>query len=666
MPTTIKVDPYETSSLGDANYEKLYTYPDVLGDMRPTHSKQHKAILQMVMDWAKEGKELMDSKDEVYSEVEDTLGVYKKLSDIEKEDKERDSETPVSVVVPMSTAVLETLLTHHVLSFGDIPYFRYTWRKPEDKIAVMKLQAHIEWQGLKAQHLLGLNTMWRDAYVYSFGVCVPEWTTHEGWVTRRKEKMIADLMMGGPMPTGQFEKVREARVLFEGHKLVSPSPRDTLIDPQVSRYDFQSGTFFGWRTRMTYEDLVTLEQHSGGKIFNVKYVKHIDGRSTLYCGEDNFHNPNYSTSEHKTRTTKPVDVIWMYGKIIPKDRKVGKSNKVERWLFAVVGDEVVIAAGEAGYDHNLFPGVVCEPDFDGHSPLSTSRMETLLPMQKVLDFELNIHVLNQRMGTNIMGVYDPSILNTNDMMKKGPKLIRTRRQSWGKDITKAFHQLQINDVTAGNIRDAMYWGDMMMRVSSAADSVQGIMRQTSERRTATEFSQTKASAVSRLERAGRIASVQAMYNLGYILASQTQQLADTELSTRIFGHIDAKLIREFAPDRVLNIHPNDILVDFDVIPYDATTPGGENPEAWVQMLQILLGHPSALDEIVQSFDPVRILKHTMGNLGAKDVEIFERTTEPARPIVSTAMENEEVQGEVKKGNMVKDEQLSSVLMGGRR
>jgi len=69
-------------------------------------------------------------------------------------------------------------------------------------------------------------------------------------------------------------------------------------------------------------------------------------------------------------------------------------------------------------------------------------------MQGVLDWMLNSHIANVRKSVNNTHIYDPYLINTNDLKAaKYGGLVRMRRPAWGQGkIRDAVHQMQTNDV----------------------------------------------------------------------------------------------------------------------------------------------------------------------------------------------------------------------------
>jgi hypothetical protein len=114
------------------------------------------------------------------------------------------------------------------------------------------------------------------------------------------------------------------------------------------------------------------------------------------------------------------------------------------------------------------------------------------------------------------------------------------------------------------------------------------------------------------------------------------------------GDYEAQLMQEFGNNLKngrVRVRPEDIMVDYDIIPHDGSMPGGEPPDLWVNLFQVLGQSP----ELLQAFDIVKIFKHVARQLGAKNVNDFVRK---GGDVNFQVRSDEAVQKEVDKGNLV--------------
>ena len=622
-----------------------YTYPKGL-NLQP-NSKLHRKIKDEILDRAYSSARIISTRHGQWRDIDSTLTAYIPIDDAERVVKGNDFRKPVSIVFPYSYTVMETLLSFYITSFGQEPVFRYEGVGPNDIIGAILLEKLISLQCLKNKVLLNLHTQARDAFAYGFGVVTPIWKTELG--TKKVIQKTPGFMGFG---STEVEVLMKDQTLFEGNALENIDPYLYLPDPTVPIHDPQSGEYVGWVNPTNYMALLDEERTSNGEMFNVKYLKNLQNRRSTIFDSDNS-GRNFKTKVTRQRfvdlNTNPVDRIKMFIRLIPKDWELGTSEYPELWYFELGSDEVVLKAKPAGLNHNKFPVGVIAPDYDGYSMAPVSRIEMLTGMQGVLDFLFNSHVANVRKAVNDLIIFDPYLVNSNDLSNPEPgKLVRLRRPAWGRGVKDVAMQLGITDVTRQNVADSSWIVQWMDRISGADSSMQGALRTGGpERLTGAEFQGTRAGGVNRLERIAKITGMQGMQDIGMFFASHAQQMMTIPNYIKLAGDWQELLIQEYGqPDRGrIRINPQDININYNVLIRDGSVPGGNYSDAWVQLFQILGQNP----ELAKHFDVVRIFTHIARNLGAKDVNDF---IIKSANVQTMNMPNEQVQGQVQQGNLV--------------
>jgi len=624
-------------------------------DLRPD-SDLSRLIVSECMRRAQAGREAIKAKFPTWRRLDQLQTAYKPLSEKDRESQVIDPTRPVAVVVPASMAILDTLVTYNLATFGELPYFRYRPMSPEDTVGVLKLQAIIELQSTHFGHLVDLHTQIRDSLMYGFGMIVPRWRRQHGQVPVKRAGNTGSMDAEGNITTPEPTTAWEDKVIYEGHELEVPDPYNTIRDPNVPGNKFQEGGYFGWIKRHEYTDLLALEQEGKVGFVNVRYLAKMQGLSTLWEeGRD------AATGTSTSANISSKDVMYLYVKLIPHDWKLSASKRPEMWLFGIAADSLVILAQPSILKHGLFPSVCASPESDGHNLLATSKMESIMPSQMIVDFLYNSRVLGIRKGVGGTIVMDPGIINIKDMKRAGPKVVCVSRRHWGRGVKDSWDIIPQDNSTAQNLTDAAAILDMMYRGTAATDAVQGVVRGGSERRTAREYEGTKNSAVSRLQRSARMISEQSMQNLSYIIAMQTQQFATEAVNIKVIGALREQLAKEYGnnPEEYMTVNPEDVMVPFDVIAGDSSIPGTENMDGWNMIMQMLMSNPMAQQEIMRRKDPVKILDHVMREMGAKQVNSFDRPMTPGQAAGAqmpqqqvSVMPDEQVLSEVEKGNMV--------------
>jgi len=188
----------------------------------------------------------------------------------------------------------------------------------------------------------------------------------------------------------------------------------------------------------------------------------------------------------------------------------------------------------------------------------------------------------------------------------------------------------------------------MQQVSAVDESMQGMLRQGGpERLTKAEFQGTTRSAVSRLERVANVIGIQAMQDIGYFFAAHAQQFMSMGLKRRVVGEWQERLQevlgKEAEKNQSLNVEPEDLVVDYDIMVKDGTVPGGNFNEGWLQIYQMMIENPEAIKE----YDPNRVFEFIAMNMGAKNIADFKRKGANKMEM----MPDEQVQQQAQKGNL---------------
>lgn len=649
-----------TSGLYISGEVREYKYPNGL-NLKPG-SKEHQDLLTKLTARIRESSARISEKFPTWKKIDRNLTAYIPLDDAERLVKERDDRKPVSIVVPYSFATLETLLTYMASAFLDGTIFKYEGVGPEDKVGAILLEKIVELQCIKAKAALGLHTAYRDGFSYGIGIAAPMWETRYGKKTVLQEDGIMSAVFKRFLPMGK-KRVSEDALLFEGNVIKNIDPYLYLPDPNVPIDAPQRGEYLGWIEETNYMKLLEAERNDG-KFFNVQYLREVSGTSgrSQYNKQatDSGRYDKVSTSTTNNNETRPIDAIWLYVNLIPKEWKLGTGEYPEKWLFGVGMDKVIIMASPMNLNHNMFPVAVCAPDSDGYSVSPVSRLEMVYGLQETLDWLFSSHITNIRKAINDMLIVDPSLININDLKDPAPgKLIRMRRAAWGRGIDNAVKQLHVTDITANHMRDSGVITDLMQKCTGSVDSIMGFQRRGGERVSADESRGTRSGALSRLGKAARIVSLQMMQDLGYMMGSHTQQLMTKSTYIKIAGRWPEDLMKEYGTDgsdRAM-VSPLDLAIDFDIYSKDGSIQGTENPDLWIQLYQVLSTNPV----LTQQYDMGRIFMHIARQLGAKDTQDFLVKKAPQVPQMQASVQPDaQVEQQVQAGNLIPADALAAL------
>lgn len=157
-------------------------------------------------------------------------------------------------------------------------------------------------------------------------------------------------------------------------------------------------------------------------------------------------------------------------------------------------------------------------------------------------------------------------------------------------------------------------------------------------------------ALSRLSKAAKIVSLQMMWDLGYMLASHTQQLMTKELYVDTTGRWEEELRSQYVDQSRIKVSPFDISIDYDIQEADGTLPTGENADVMTQLFQSIVSQPL----LSTQFDTVRIFQRICMMMGVKDVNEFKiRQQQGNLPnAAAVTRPDQAVLDQAQKGNLV--------------
>ncbi len=613
-------------------------------NLHTNDNKMHAKILDMVLRRARESERWIGRRHSDWRKISKQMTAYIPLDDEEKKIKDKDERRPTSIVIPEMYASREVLLTYMLAAFGVNPTFSYEGVGPEDTYGAILLELLIQQQVRRGKALIPIHSQLSDAFTYGVGIVTPTWETRIG------QRMVVDDIfeinaLGQQIKVGSRKDFVET-ITFEGTVLDVIDPFLYLPDPNVPIHQPQKGEFVGWLERTSYMSLLRRENSPDSPLFNVKHLRGKTMRSSVYRHDDSGRNDFSKVTDQRHMegdTTQAIDVIWEYIDLIPKEHGLGSRESPQTWLFGVAGDEVVVGAHPMGLNSNMFPVGVAAPDYGGHELAPIARMELMFGLQEVINFFYNSHVSNVRKSLNDMFLVDPRLVNMKDVLApRDGKVIRTRAGQWGRGVQNVMEQLKVVDVTQNNIRDVQIAQSMGRDLTGTVDSVKGVQRTGGERVTAEEFRDTRAGALSRLQKAARVISLQSMEDVALMYAYNTLQFMEEDTYVKTIGRWEETLRLEYGKETHVSISPFDLDIAFDIIPHDGSIAGSQSVEQWNYLYGLVIGNP----ELFQTLDTTKIFMHIARLLGEKNVQDFARKA-PALNRTST----EDVEAGIQSGNL---------------
>jgi hypothetical protein len=625
-------------------------YPDGV-DLSPD-SETHRKLLKFILDSVKASYDVMSIRYPTWKEIEEKLTVFVDLDADDQKIRDADPSKPVAMVVPISYATREVLLTYMTAAFLKHPLFRYIPSEdPRDLIKVIALESIIAQDCIRSKVGLDLYTMWGDEVTFGFGVASPTWVTKQGYKTVYND--VVESLLGVPYKKRTVQD-RKPIVTFDGSALRTIDVYNFYPDPDVPVTDVENMEFCCWIDRTSYHKLL-MEEAQDDTIFNVKYLSKLESKSSSYFNATDTNTGRYSKTgitfdgTTPSRSSNHTDVHNFYAWIVPSEYGLSSSENPEHWSFKVAADRIIIEAKRSNFDHNQHPIAVMAPDSDGHTTVPVSLLEREFPLQHAMDWLWKAHVANLRKAVNNMFLADPSKIDITTLTDTRFGLLAlTRAAAWGTDVRNSFMQIPVQDVTKENVRDIGFLMDIDSRVFTS-DQSKGFIERRGERVSASEAGGARVSFLSKMERRARIGAMQGHYDIAYQFGSNTIQLKTREQVIHILGDYKDVLLQQYGVDfDYAKVDPKTLDVRFDVVPQDGSIPMGEYADIWEHLLGLATKNP----DVYQTLDPVRIWLHIARLLGAKNPEEFKR-----KPMTSRVASQEEIDKGKQSGQLVTPQEL---------
>lgn len=603
-----------------------YQYPRGL-DLSPK-SELHKMIISKLKRMGQRSRDKMSGRYPIWKKIDRHMTVFVELDEEEKTIKAKDNRKPTSIIVPEAFAIREALLTRFVSSLLGKVYFPYEGVGPEDTLGAILMQHVVQRQMMKSGGMLALNTMFSDGLTYGIGPVALSWNREMGQkkVTRAVGyNRLNPLSFLGFQQTGTVSTM-EDYVRWEGSELHNIDPYLYLPDPDVPAHQTQKGEFVGWLERSNYIQLLMAEVADPTYYFNVQYLARSGGSGSSLMADDHGRGDRDGVNEkgsldNTTSETRPCDVMTMYVRLIPAEWKLGRETNPQVWVFKLVNDRILIQAQPLGMAYDMFPVVVCAPDYDGYSVSPLSRMELAYPSSELVSWYLSVMVTEQRKTQHNTYLMDPYKVNEEDVKKAMSSpggIIRLRRSSWGSGVKDALEQMQTSNVTAGNMNNAQFLMDIMERVVGASDQMQGSFEgRAPERRTKAEFNSTFGMATQRVGRMVMLTHAMCMRPLGIMLAENTKQLMSQEAYVKLIGNTGSdyltRLGARVTDNRVL-VTPQQLQVNFDIEAVGPDIASHDNPDSLLQLTEMVANHPL----LSQQYNLTALVNSVACRLGEKN------------------------------------------------
>lgn len=505
-----------------------------------------------------------------------------------------------TMMIPYTYAMLMSSHTYwSSVFFARNPVHQFAGRHGEDEQQVQAVEALIAYQ-VEVGEMLGPYYLWLyDAGKYGHGILGHYWTVE----TIHYGEMV-EMDLGDGKGPQLFQATHEVEG-YRGNRSYNCSPYDWWHDPRVALTRFQSGEFCIARKRLGWSDI--LARRDEGFFINIdKIAEHKGPDKGATDGSGQLPRPDFMKSfindSKDEQTPAGATFLEFYINLIPKHWGLGDSNYAQKWCITITEDMgLIVGASPLGYYHGKFPFDVLEPEIEGYGIFNRGIPEIMEAVQNTMDWLLNTHFYNVRAAVNNQFIIDPSKIVTKDVANSGkPGFVwRLRPEAYGADITKMFHQVQVQDVTRSHVGDIGTMLQIGEKALGVNDQMMGALSM-GGRKTATEVRTSTGFGVNRQKTITEYMSATGFSPHATKLLQASQQFYDVEGKLRIVGDL-----AQTAGPKFMKVTPEMIAGFYSPVPVDGALPIDRMAQAnlWKE---ILIGATRMPPQIAAQYDFAKI------------------------------------------------------------
>lgn len=529
----------------------------------------------------------------------------------------------VTIHVPYNYAMLMAAHTYMTsVLFARDPIWQVRGRHGEGQDKELIWEALLNYQTVAGGHTPHYYVWTHDCLRYGFGILGHYWCQDMINVTQRVT--VPRTFAGVPIP-GTSTSATQITTLpgYTGNRVYNVHPRDFGWDQRYPIARFQEGEYVYRSFEMSKLDILQSRTPGGQeRFFNLDQVKPLmKGTSGFVVSSADLQTSALDIPQQQhmeagyTLEVVNLKADEFYVRLNPKVWGLPGPDRIEKWVFLMIEERIIISAQPLGLMHDMFPFAATQAEVEGYDRAPRGMLHTTEGLNNTLTWLINSHFYNIRQALNDKIIVDPSRFVMADIM--GPtagRIIRLKPEHYGSEVDAGIKQLAIGDVTQSHIKDIGVVADMMQRALGINDTIMGAVN--TGRRTATEVRSSTTLGINRLKTMVEYNSACAFDPFVQMLVMSTQQLMDIPMRLKVVGDL-AK-----TSDQVLEIDPTAIAGFYDFIPVDGTLPIDRMAQVnvWSQLLQAMGQNPAVLAQ----FDVAGIFGFVAQLAGIRNLNRFKQ------------------------------------------
>lgn len=594
-------------------------------------SAAHDRVLGYLTERLQRSEKAMNNFESRWKAAEVRTQTYIRRSDFEKVletlNKRGDPSRPLNITVPYVFSTLNSIVTYLMHTFvARRPMFVVETNKEENVQNARMMENLLQHNAEHEKLIKKFRQFFWDGELYGVGIMRTEWKTETGVrsVLRPKTRQVLGVDVTSFFGEPEVEEQAEEYTAFQGTGVTNIEPQNFFPDPSVPMSEVsQDGEFVFWRQNIGKH--ILLKEQSAGSL---RYINYIPSNTSTDDSNDSDRGRVANSPTDRRRggnaltDSNLIEVHFCSIDLIPRELGLGEETDVRKWIFAIGNRQQILMAEPLTNNHRRHPVVISEPYTLGYELGQPSIADYLGPLQDLMSWYANSHVHNVRTSLNNMFLYNPQMVNENDIKNPAPgKGIRMLPAAFGTDTDRFFRQLDVRDVTARHLDDLQSFTRIADVMSGVNDNIRGAPEPDSSRRTASEVRISAQSAASRLADHARLISSQAITELTMMMCVNYQQYLSEEFYIRVVGN---KGIRT-----PLAVNRDTIAGDFTYPVHDGTLPIDKAAivDSWKEIFQAVSADPL----LRQQHDLSAMLDWiatTSGVSNLKDFKVQQQVGEP--------------------------------------
>lgn len=550
-----------------------------------------------------------------------------------------------TIILPYSYSMMMSAHSYWTSVFlGRSPIWQFSGRHGESEQQTQALEALMDYQVQVGRQMLPYYFWLLDAAKFGLGVVGEYWCEEQNYVSRNV-MMPGKTILGMELTKPKAQLQTEVIPGYQGCKLFNIRPYDYFPDPRVPLWDMQRGEFVGHHNEVGWNEIYRKAQSGEFIKGNCDVLKRklfdggTQGMTGRVEGSPRANLPN-STEDVLNLSdlgdTGPYGLLTQYVDLVPSEWGVGESSYPEKWVFtsAVQGRrattsaagnlKVILGAKPLGAYHNKFPASIIQMEPDAYALTTRGMPEVTRPLQRAMDWLLNVHMYNVRNALNIQFLLDPGRVVMGDFKNPLPGGgIRLKQAAWGTDPRTVMAQMPVQDVTRGNIMDMQYLDQFAQKALGINDAIMGQIN-TGGRKTAAEVRSSSTFGVNRQKTVSEFFSASGFDPLAELMVSDSQQWYQGDQKFKIVGDL-----AQMAGPSFMSVKPEDIAGFFNFVPVDGTLPIDRFAQAnlWKEIMLAMKQMP----QLAMEYDLGKIFAWTAQLAGLKNINQMKLNMQSADP-----------------------------------